>query len=198
MKKALLLPLLTLLLQVALAQDVILKLDGEEIPARVLEITLEAIRYQHPADSLQADTLHVPRTEVFMIRFANGTKEVFSENLPENQVPEEQPLRPDQMYLKGQHEALRYYKGSGAMWGAAASSLFWPYGLAGAIVIGGVPPRINPVNVSDIRLLRDANFVRGYEKQAHRRKMGRAAIGAGIGTATAFGALLVILAATFN
>ena len=201
MKKAFLLSLLlTLLLQGAVAQDVILKINGEEIPAKVLEITLEAIRYKLPADSLSGPTRQVARSEVFMIRYANGTKELFSENLPENQAVAEQqlPSSPQQMYLRGQDEARRFYRGNGALWGSAASSVLFPYGLAGAVVIGAVPPRPALGRVSDPHLLLDPNFVRGYQKQAHRRKVGKVAIGAGIGTVTVLTAAMVLILSSWN
>jgi hypothetical protein len=197
MKNILLLSLFALLSPITFAQDVIVKLSGEEIAAKVEEITLQEILYKHP-DSLAGPTLKLSKAEVFMIRFANGTREVFQENLPENQARQEPVLTPDQMFLKGEQDARITYNGSAALWGSAASSLVFPYGLVGAVVIGAVPPKVRPDRVPDISLLNDPNYVKGYQKQAHRRKVGNAVAGAGIGTVTVLAVAMIVLLSAWN
>jgi hypothetical protein len=192
MKRILLFVLFAFAVQSASAQDYIVKINGEEIFARVLEITLQEVIYQQPADSLKEITERIPRSEVFMVRFANGTREVFGENLPEAQVTE--VLRTsDEMYMLGKQDALKYYKGTGAMWGSAASSLIWPYGYAGSLAIGLTRPKAQNHPVSDYNLLTDPHYVRGYEDQAKKKKGRKALAGAGIGTVAIFGTVLYIL-----
>lgn len=77
MKKYILSALFFLFLYNAYAQDVILKLNGEEISARVTEINLNEVVYQHP-DSVQGIFYGIPKAEVFMVTFANGSKELIS------------------------------------------------------------------------------------------------------------------------
>jgi hypothetical protein len=91
-------------------QDVIIKVSGEEVPAKVEEITLREILFRHP-DSLHGPSLRLAKSEVFMIRFANGTREVFQGNLPGSQAQQEPALTPDQHYQQGQRDARLYYKG---------------------------------------------------------------------------------------
>jgi hypothetical protein len=70
-----------LLLFPALAQDIIIKSNGEEVSAKVLELTTELVKYQlfnYP----DGPVISVYKREVFMIKYANGTKETFQTKVP--------------------------------------------------------------------------------------------------------------------
>ncbi len=177
MKKYLLLLFTVLGAQLVMAQDVIVKTNGEELKARVLEITTTDIAYLS-ADTTDAVNYKIAKAEVFMIRFANGTKEVFQENLPANTTAT--IADPALMYQKGQQDARSHYKGTGALLGSAASVLI--AGPVVPIIIGAVKPRAHYNKALPAASLQDPNYVRGYEKQAHKRKVGKAALGFGIGT----------------
>ena len=68
---------LALAIASAAGQDIILTRTAEEIKAKVITITDDAITYQ-----LQGQTVNrvMPRTDIFMIKYANGEKEVFNTN----------------------------------------------------------------------------------------------------------------------
>jgi hypothetical protein len=70
-----------------MAQDVVVKHDGAEIAAVVTEITDSEIKYKMPDRNV---VYTLSKSEVFMIKYANGTKDVFAkkENAPEN-TPEQ-------------------------------------------------------------------------------------------------------------
>lgn len=55
--------------------DVLLLLDGTELPARVEEVTPELVKYRR-LDNPMGPLLAIGRAQLFMIRFANGTREV--------------------------------------------------------------------------------------------------------------------------
>ncbi|GGG37335.1 hypothetical protein [Hymenobacter glacieicola] len=57
------------------AQDLLTKSSGEELQVKVLEITPTEIRYKR-TDNPDGPLITVRRTDVFMIRYANGTKEL--------------------------------------------------------------------------------------------------------------------------
>ncbi|GAB3536581.1 hypothetical protein GCM10027443_27270 [Pontibacter brevis] len=193
MKRNLIFILLTLLLQSAFAQDQIVKVNGDEIPARVLEITLEEILYRQP-DSLEEAVFRIPNAEVFMIRYENGTKEVFTQNLPGNEAVTDKVMSSTELYLLGKRDASMYYKGNGVMWGSAASTaLAFPYGYAGAAVLGLTSVKAHKNRVSDMALLSYPDYVRGYEEQAKSKKARKAIAGAGIGTGVVLGAVILIL-----
>ena len=59
------------------SQDVITKSDGEEVKAKVLEVTQAEIRYKK-FDNPNGPTFTIMKKEVFMIRYENGSKDVFN------------------------------------------------------------------------------------------------------------------------
>ncbi|MBY0425361.1 MAG: hypothetical protein K2Q22_06975 [Cytophagales bacterium] len=65
------------LMATAQSQDVLFKLSGDEIKAKVNEIGEDVIKYQK-FENLDGPVYTIKKSEVFMIRFANGSKEVFS------------------------------------------------------------------------------------------------------------------------
>ena len=66
-----------LLAGTAHAQDMLTKRNGDEIAVKVLEVTPTEIRYKR-TDNPDGPLFIVLRSEVFMIKYANGTKDVFN------------------------------------------------------------------------------------------------------------------------
>ena len=60
------------------AQDVVIKRNGDEIEAKVLEIGINEIKYKK-FDNETGPTYTVSKSEIFMIKYANGSKDVFTE-----------------------------------------------------------------------------------------------------------------------
>jgi hypothetical protein len=63
------------------AQDLILKRDGAEIKAKVLEITEQEIKYKE-FDFQSGPTRNVNISDVFMITYENGQRDVFNQQTP--------------------------------------------------------------------------------------------------------------------
>lgn len=75
MRKILL--ILSILLSVsAMAQDVILKQNGDEIQCKLIEVGTENIKYKKWSN-LNGPTFVEERNDVFMIKYENGEKDVF-------------------------------------------------------------------------------------------------------------------------
>jgi hypothetical protein len=69
------------------AQDLIIKNDKSEIKAKVTEITETAIKYKK-WDNQDGPTYNIIKTEVFMIIYANGQREIIQQ--AKNSLPEKQ------------------------------------------------------------------------------------------------------------
>ncbi|WP_426060414.1 hypothetical protein [Hymenobacter sp. B1770] len=65
-----------MLISSAHAQDLLTKRNGDELTVKVVEITPAEVRYRR-TDNPDGPVISVWRSDVFMIRYANGTKEVF-------------------------------------------------------------------------------------------------------------------------
>jgi hypothetical protein len=90
----LLLPLLFLLAGAAHAQDLLTKRNGEELTVKVVEITQSEVKYRR-SDNLDGPLISVWRSDVFMIRYANGTKETLNyEPVATLPVPATRPAVP--------------------------------------------------------------------------------------------------------
>ncbi|MCB2376554.1 hypothetical protein LGH70_03110 [Hymenobacter sp. BT635] len=59
------------------AQDLLTKQNGEELQVKILEITPTEVRYKR-FDYLDGPLIIVRKSDVFMIRYANGVKEVLT------------------------------------------------------------------------------------------------------------------------
>lgn len=62
----------------AFAQDVLVKRSGDELQVMVLKISTAEIEYKK-WDNQEGPTYCVPKSEVFMIKYKNGDKDVFKE-----------------------------------------------------------------------------------------------------------------------
>lgn len=80
MRQFILLALLALCTSVAYAQDQLTKRNGDELAVKVMEITPAEVKFRL-ASNPDGPLISIWKSDVFMIRYANGTKEVFN-NLP--------------------------------------------------------------------------------------------------------------------
>jgi hypothetical protein len=180
-----LLPLLFLLAWLsatpAWAQDTIIDLQGNEFSGQVVEITPTQVLYRAPDTESALPPTVLDKSTLFMVRFANGTKEVFSQNLSTAQ-PEYppaigfQPGTPETaeqhqlLWERGRQDALRYYRRSSPALGTIATATLSPLNPLGAIIIGAVRPKAYKNPLLDPEMLKYPTYVEGYERTAHQRK----------------------------
>ena len=77
--------------QMAGTTDVILRTDGSEVPGRVLTISPLVLRYLPPAG---ADTLRLATADVFLVRYANGAREILHPAAATEKPPPKNRQRP--------------------------------------------------------------------------------------------------------
>ena len=114
MKKILLLSLIFLVSVAAVAQDTIVKKNGEEIPAQIMELTPDLVIYKR-ADVPDGPKVSLYRHEVFMIKYANGVKDVLTPQplpapkpTPVAAPPQPEEPAPYQMKLNGPRFGVTY------------------------------------------------------------------------------------------
>ena len=108
MRILLLLLFLFSFLQSSIAQDTLFRLSGESIGVKVLEITPLEIKYKLTSN-LEGPTYTVFKSDVFMIEYANGSKDVFG---AKSDKPKENVSKSDSLFLKDEKD-LRGYAGGG-------------------------------------------------------------------------------------
>lgn len=79
--------ILTLSFSLSFSQDIIIKKNGDEISAKVTELTDDLIKYKR-FENIEGPVYSIQKSEVFMIRYSNGSKETFNvENRKESTIP---------------------------------------------------------------------------------------------------------------
>lgn len=183
--------------------DVIVRTNGDELPVQVLRISPLVVRYlpQPVATSLPGmattDTLELAASEVVMIRYADGTRQVLQPAPPAGAaatIPSLADLSEAQRYERGRHDSRQYYKPApGVFWGTLAGSLGASIGLVGVGtgIALATPPRAN-LNAPAPALLNDPAYYKGYVNQANKRKLGKVAIAFVLGVPVAVGVGMLI------
>ena len=169
--------------QVAGTSDVILRTDGREVPGRVLTISPLTLSYLPPAG---ADTLRLATADVFLVRYANGTREVLHPAASTEKPPVSDllpGLSDAQRRTKGRQDAARNYASSGPFWGSLGATLYGGplLGMVAPAIIA--PHAIAPANLKTPypALLADPAYGPAYRAEAQHRKRGRAWGGYGVG-----------------
>jgi hypothetical protein len=106
MKKAILTAIIVVFtLGICFSQDVITKKAGEDIQAKISEITTTQIKY-YRFDNLNGPIYSIDKSEVLMIRYENGTKDIFTES----DKPTEKTVTTDDTPAKVQQNATTNHK----------------------------------------------------------------------------------------
>ncbi|MGZ5245105.1 MAG: hypothetical protein ACXWDO_06245 [Bacteroidia bacterium] len=177
------------------AQDRIVTIHGDEIVGKIVVIDTASVHYfpiDTTSDNPAIQEIHIiNKSDIFMITYANGSKDVFTENLP-GEKPEEASNNNatyNDNYLLGEQDAKQRFDGSGAF---VAGFI----GLIPGVIVTVSTPQIRPSKVSDPSLITDASYRRGYKKAASNKKLQNAAAGYAAGRIATI-LLLIAIALTF-
>lgn len=149
------------------SQDVITLKNGDEIKAKITDVGTDEIKYKK-SDSSPSYT--IKKSDVFMIRYQDGTKETFKE---EKTSDENTSKSSDDMYLKGQNDADRYYTGKNCGAGGTFATTIGVgavLGLIPAIACGSTIPKTENLVIQNRNLLNNDNYLKGYKDEAHKIK----------------------------
>ena len=147
------------------SQDIITTKASEDIKAKVLEVTTSEVKYKK-FDNQDGPTFSLLKSEILMIRYENGSKDVFTESQNQNAASSDKRM-------KGKQDAITNYKGkkSGAGWTAATTIVISPlFGLIPAAACAGSDPSDQNLNYKDPKLMQDNAYNQGYTEQAHKIK----------------------------
>jgi hypothetical protein len=153
----------------AFSQDVITQKTGEDIQAKILEVNQTEIKYKK-FDNQTGPTFTVLKSDVQMIRYENGTKDIFNQT---EEVKAESKTSNEDMQMKGKRDSEINYIGkkSGAGWTAATTILFSPLiGVIPAAACASSEPSDQNLNYRDNELMKDYAYNKAYVEQAHKTK----------------------------
>jgi len=174
MKKIGIVLLLAFLLGINLngfAQDVITKKDGTDISAKILEVTTSEVKYKK-FDNLTGPTFSLLKNDILMIRYENGTKDIFG-GTSTSTSSSVTSSNTGELCMQAKKDAVRYYTGknSGAGWVWATTILFSPIiGVIPAAVCSMQPPVDENLKYPTPDLMLDNNYSNCYIDQATQTK----------------------------
>jgi hypothetical protein len=156
------------ILSVCNAQDIITKKSGEDIKAKILEVNQTEVKYKR-FDNSNGPTFTILKSELLMVRYENGTKDIFKE--VEEKV--EKKSTSTDLISKAKQDAKTNYKGqnSGAGWTTATSIVLSPlFGLIPAIACSTSEPNESNLNYKEAELMKDNQYNQTFREEAHKIK----------------------------
>lgn len=193
MKKLVLIALVTILKTVSCySQDLITKKNGDDVKSKIIEVGTLEIKYKK-FDNLNGPIFTILKSDVLIVRYENGTKDIFNE---EKKI--ETPILTAQtevdLFSQGQRDADLNYKGyKGAGTGTFFTTLLTSplFGLIPAIACSASKPDNSNLNFPSSELMKKQDYYNGYTQQAFAIKKKKTWKNFGIGTGVFLVAVLL-------
>jgi hypothetical protein len=185
LKKILCSFILSLFSSSTFCQDIITTLTGQDIRARIMEVTPYSILYQD-YDNLRKKTNTILKADVYGIYYENGLKDIFHA-VPNIQDSLKNSITSEKMLgIMAVKDADKYYKGykpSGTI--TLVMSCISPLmGLVPAIAFASSAPQPKSYNYPDVELMKKSPYSKGYLRKIKNIKVakvwGNWAIGLGV------------------
>jgi hypothetical protein len=173
-------------------QDTIFLMNGHAIGEKVIDTLLGAVTIINPKKPAQK--LHYEWDQLYMVKFANGFKRFYytQDSTINNWFTRDEMW----MYMKGENDARKGFKGRGALIGAGiagliggASGTIWgPIAPYGFMALSGIPKiRIRHNTISNPMYVHSDAYILGYERVARQKLKIKSLIGGTIGLAMGYG-----------
>jgi hypothetical protein len=131
-----------------------------------------------------------------MLRYRSGT--IIYLSAFETPVLNNEPAN-DSLYLLGERDAVRYYRGyKAAATGTLLASFFIPLGLIPAIACSSTPPSAKNLGYRDQNLIKNPGYYDGYTDKAYKIKKKKVWQNFTIGTGVMVAYYFIIVAASIS
>ena len=150
------------------SQDIITKKSGEDVSSKVLEITLNEIKFKK-WDNQDGPLISIAKSEILMIRYQNGTKDIFNNT----NISPTSNSGESENFIAGQKDASQYYKGyKGAATGTLATGIVLTplFGLIPAFSTTSQTPEDINLHYPDAIKMKNSDYYNGYTKKAFQIK----------------------------
>ncbi|MHA8096767.1 hypothetical protein U8591_06480 [Aquirufa antheringensis] len=160
-------------------QDIITKKNGDDIQAKVIEITLTELKYKN-FNNLDGPLISILKSDVIFVKYENGTKDVFADEKPSPTNSRTTILEAtssdedeDDAAMVGKADAKRYYRGyTGAGSGTLVTGLFAGsiFALIPAIATSSSAPKEGNLQYPKPSLMKNPSYVNAYQQEAFKIK----------------------------
>ena len=175
------------------SQDMITLKTSEDIESKVLEITNTEIKYKK-SDNMNGPIFTLQKSDVLMIRYENGTKDIFNKEKVEGLTATPEAVEVD-LYTQGQTAATKSYKGyKGAGNGTFFTSILVSplIGLIPAIACSSTQPKEMNLNYPSKELMNNSDYYDGYTQKARKIKQNKVWTNWGVALALNIAAYIVL------
>ncbi|HET6243348.1 MAG: hypothetical protein H0V01_11280 [Bacteroidetes bacterium] len=169
-------------------QDTIITVNGEILTGKIIEIGIKYVEFNRPS-GLNAS---LPLLEVFMIKYANGTKEVFPGHL-DTEIEAIGKSSTTDLYFKGKEDVEKYYSGTTPFCLGGISPVCLPILPIVILAYSSSNPNPSPKIVSDPTLMKNPDYMKGYKDQYRLKSVKKAALGSIIGTGAIFATYMTLI-----
>jgi hypothetical protein len=166
---------LMLITAITNAQDIITKKNGDDIQAKVIEITLNELKYKN-FNNLDGPIISILKSDVILVRYENGSKDVFADEKPVSIEIGKELLDEETATFNGSNDAIRYYRGyGGAGSGTLVTGLFAGsiFALIPAILTSSSVPKDENLNYPSASLMKNPEYSTAYTQKAFKIKKKR-------------------------
>jgi hypothetical protein len=192
---------------IGFSQDIITKIDGTDIKSRVQEVNETHVVYKN-FDNLKGPNYVISKNDLIMIRYENGTKDLFYKtNKPDNsnEVKENAETKDENKLVlnsgavvdintmdstalmrQAEADASFYYKGKKS----GADAVYWisaigspVLGIAPALIINSKEPLDANLRYPNQKLFEKPAYRKAYKEEAHRIKKIKVWVMYGVGSA---------------
>ncbi len=160
-------------------QDIITKKNGDDIQAKVIEITLTELKYKN-FNNLEGPLISILKSDVIFVKYENGTKDIFADEKPlsnsgisTNLARSSEDIDEDKSALAGKEDAKKYYKGYSGAGGGTLITGIWAgpiVALIPAIATSSTPPREGNLQYPKPSLMKNPSYVHAYQQEAFKIK----------------------------
>lgn len=180
-RKALLLLVALFAITLCYSQDVITTKTGDDIQAKVMEVGNTEIKFKR-MDNLDGPLFTLLKADVLMIRYANGTKDIFTQEAKKGlNAPE---FSTEDYFRQGQLDAKTHY----TMYKPASSGTLLTtiilspiIGLVPAFITSNTPPEDINLGYPNKELMQNPEYYNGYTQNAMKIKSRKVWTNWGIG-----------------
>ena len=171
------------------SQDTLTTKKGDQLIVKVLEVGTNVIKYKK-SDNLDGPAFETLKSEIFMIKYQNGTKDVFNGE----SISEKNTDTPDVSCFQAKKDAKKYYHRMGfAGGGTLIASLVSPLlGLIPAIACSSSTPKDSKLDYPDALQMKNNIYNECYTNAAKKKKSRRVWTMWGIGLGVNIVAIVVI------
>jgi hypothetical protein len=162
--------------------DRILLKNGEEISAKVTAVSEKEISYKK-ADFLDGPTYTILLSNVFMITYSNGLKDVFNQQIETKNPNIISNLTEAELVTQAKNDAIDNFSEIGPFFAGFSSILLSPlFALIPAAIISSNEPNESKLNCPNQELFnKNLQYQNAYRKEAHKIKKKQVWSGYGVG-----------------